>query len=263
MTACTRCRIPHPARRRKPFRAGIDRDALICYLWRVDRPAEPPRAVLLDYGGTLDGDALHWFDHFVSLYARVGAALAPETLKPAFYAADDALARVPGVQEFDLRAMTATHVHLQLQALGRPDERLERALVEAFVADTRAAWDRNRPLLAWLADRVRLGVVSNSCGNMPTLLADGALGPFEVVVDSATAGVRKPDPAIYLLAAHRLALPPASILHVGDSWERDVAPARHVGMRAAWLARADAVMPAAPSGVVRLASLLQLRELLA
>ena len=33
------------------------------------------QAVLLDYGGTLDGDALHWFDHFVALYAEAGAAL--------------------------------------------------------------------------------------------------------------------------------------------------------------------------------------------
>ena len=224
--------------------------------------AELPRAVLLDYGGTLDGDALHWFEHFVALYARLGAAVTPARLKPAFYAADAELARVPDVHRFGLVRMTEAHVRLQLAALGRSDAALERALIEAFVADTRTAWDRNRPLLRLLARDFRLGVVSNSYGNMPALLADGALGPFEVIVDSATVGLRKPDPAIYRLAARRLDLPPEMILHVGDSWERDVVPARSIGMRAAWLARPDATVPAVPAGVPRLASLLELRELL-
>ena len=44
---------------------------------------------------------------------------------------------------------------------------------------------------------------------------------FEVIVDSAVVGLRKPDPAIYTLAARRLQLDPAAILHVGDSWERE------------------------------------------
>jgi len=40
-------------------------------------------------------------------------------------------------------------------------------------------------------------------------------------------------------------------------------PARRIGMDAAWLARPDAVMPDAPGGVIRLGSLLELREHLA
>lgn len=219
--------------------------------------------MLLDYGGTLDGDALHWLDHFVALYARVGTPLPIDVLKPAFYAADDELARLPGIERFGLVAMAEAHVRLQLAALGRADDVLARRLVDAFVADTRAAWDRNRPLLAWLAPRARLGVVSNSYGNMPALLADAALGPFEIVIDSALEGIRKPDPAIYALAARRLDLPPETILHVGDSWERDVVPARRIGMRAAWLASPAAPMPTVPAGVLRLGSLVELRECLA
>src|SRR6185369_14765571 len=110
-------------------------------------------------------------------------------------------------------------------------------------ADTRAAWDRNRPMLQRLARGMRLGVVSNSYGNMPTLLAEAALAPFDPIIDSELAGVRKPDPQIYALAARRLDLQPAAILHVGDSWERDVAAACAAGMRAAWLAPAGKPAP--------------------
>ncbi len=221
-----------------------------------------PRALLLDYGGTLDGDALHWFDHFLELYARCGVALTAATLKPAFYAADEALAAEPDVRRFGLERMTQAHVRLQLAALGNSDAALARRLVDAFVADTHAAWDRNRPMLRRLARTFRLGVVSNSYGNMPALLAEAALAPFELIIDSALVGLRKPDPAIYTLAARQLDLPPSTILHTGDSWERDVVPARAAGMRAVWLAAPNAPAPAAlDDGVARIASLRELESL--
>ncbi len=220
-------------------------------------------AVLLDYGGTLDGDAQHWFDHFVRLYAEAGADVAYPALKDAFYSADAALAREPEIRTYGLDRMVRTHVALQLQRLACDDRRLANSLTDAFVAKTRDAWDRNRLLLQRLSREFRLGVVSNSYGNMPALLAEAKLAPFAVVVDSALVGITKPDPAIYELAAARLALPADVILHVGDSWERDVVPAHAIGMRTAWLARPEVTMPAEPTGIWRLASLLDLEALLA
>ncbi len=217
--------------------------------------------MLLDYGGTLDGDAQHWFDHFVALYADVGADVPHAALRDAFYAADAALPRDPEIAAFGLERMVRTHVGIQLRELRIESAALATRLADRFIADTRAAWDRNRPLLVSLARRFRLGVVSNSYGNMPALLADAAFPPFTVVVDSAIAGVAKPDPAIYRLATRDLDLPPIAILHVGDSWERDVVPAHATGMRTAWLARPDAVTPREPEGVWRLDSLLDLGAL--
>ena len=220
-------------------------------------------AILLDYGGTLDGDAQHWFDHFVRLYAEAGSDLSATQIKPAFYAADVALTRDPEIQGFGLERMVRAHVDLQLRHLALRDARLADTLAECFIADTRAAWDRNRPLLTRLAERFRLGVVSNSYGNMPALLADAALAPFALVVDSALVGIAKPDPAIYTLAVTELDLPAATVLHVGDSWERDVAAAHAAGLHTAWLAATSATMPVEPIDVWRIASLLELEALLA
>lgn len=227
------------------------------------RRADGLVAILLDYGGTLDGDAQHWFDHFVRLWGEVGMDLPIPALKDAFYAADAALTGDPCTRGFGLERMIRTHVDLQLRHHGLRDDALATRLADAFIADTRAAWDRNRPLLRALAHRFRLGVVSNSYGNMPALLAEADLAPFDVVVDSAVEGIAKPDPAIYTLAAARLGLPTGAVLHVGDSWERDVVPSTAVGMRSAWLARPDATMPSEPHAVWRLASLLELEALLA
>ena len=232
--------------------AGTERTAAV--------PADVT-AVLLDYGGTLDGDALHWFDRFVALYAQAGVAVPPLALKDAFYAADAALAAEPEVQTYGLERMVRHHIHLQLTGLGIDDPALGRHIADAFIADTRRAWARNRPLLSRLAGRFRLGVVSNSYGNMPTLLAEASLGPFELVLDSALVGLRKPNPALYALACARLRLAAPTILHVGDSWERDVVPACAVGMQTAWLARPDVPMPVTPAPVWRLSSLLELEAL--
>lgn len=220
-------------------------------------------AILLDYGGTLDGDARHWFDHFRDLYRAAECTIDEPTFKDAFYAADAALEADPEIRTFGLTRMVTTHVDLQLHALGIIDIALARTLTAQFIADTREAWSRNRPLLRRLATRYRLGVVSNSYGNMPALLDDGALGPFAVVLDSAVEGLRKPDPALYLRAAERLGIAPACILHVGDSWPRDIVPAHAVGMHTAWLSAPDDPMPASPQAVHRLASLVELEDLVA
>jgi putative hydrolase of the HAD superfamily len=98
---------------------------------------------------------------------------------------------------------------------------------------------------------------------MPALLAEAALADFTVVLDSALVGIAKPDPALYRLALDRLDLPAAAVLHVGDSWERDVVAAHVAGLQTAWLAPPAAAMPAQPRDVWRLSTLLELEDLLA
>jgi putative hydrolase of the HAD superfamily len=83
---------------------------------------------------------------------------------------------------------------------------------------------------------LRLGVVSNSDGRVEEALeAAGLRTYFDVVVDSALAGVEKPDPAIFRAALEALDLPPAAALYVGDLYEVDVLGARAAGMEAVLL----------------------------
>ncbi|MST35102.1 HAD-IA family hydrolase, partial [Acidimicrobiaceae bacterium USS-CC1] len=78
----------------------------------------------------------------------------------------------------------------------------------------------------------RLAVVSNSDGTVAATLAALALIPEGVpVLDSATVGVAKPDPAIFALALARLGVPAARAVHVGDVPSADVVGARAAGVR--------------------------------
>ena len=58
---------------------------------------------------------------------------------------------------------------------------------------------------------------------------------MECYVDSRRVGLYKPDPAIFIYAAARLAVPAPNVLMVGDSFDRDIRPARSAGMATAWV----------------------------
>jgi putative hydrolase of the HAD superfamily len=102
------------------------------------------------------------------------------------------------------------------------------------------------PTLEHLAAlNLRLAVVSNWDERLRILLKRLNLEDhFELVIVSCEVGFTKPSPFIFEHAAKRLGLPPASILHVGDSLEMDVTGATTAGFRALHLKRhaAEAVV---------------------
>ena len=101
-------------------------------------------------------------------------------------------------------------------------------------------------MLARLARRYRLGVITNFYGSAARLLAEEGLGPaLTTVVDSAIAGVNKPDPAIFHLALQDLGLPPNRVVYVGDSYGQDIRPAKQAGLITVWL-RNDAMSAPLP-----------------
>lgn len=81
---------------------------------------------------------------------------------------------------------------------------------------------------------LRVGVVSNSEGRLPELFAHVGLGgAFDVIVDSANEGIRKPDPEIFLRACARMEVEPARALYAGDIPAVDIDGALGAGLRAA------------------------------
>jgi HAD superfamily hydrolase (TIGR01549 family) len=195
------------------------------------------RAILFDMGGTLDGDGVHWLDRFASLYAEADHALPRDVLRAAFDAAERHAAIDEEMLTAGLDAMLSRHVGWQFDALGISDQALQQRIVSGFASAVRRAAEANARLLASLHSRgFTLGVVSNGCGNVRILCDELGYTPYLMaVIDSRHAGVSKPDPAIYQLAIARLGVPASTIMMVGDSFERDIAPARSTGMRTAWL----------------------------
>jgi len=194
--------------------------------------------ILFDFGGTLDSDGGHWLDRTFLVYAQIGLGKIDKSLiKQAFYWADEQALRDPGMRTSPYRDMMRRHLGWQFQKLGLKDPVKETEAVTSFVRSAERVLHRNRKTLETLrhAD-YRMGVVSNSYGNMETLCREfGYNALMNVIIDSAVEGVSKPDPKIYALALERLKAPAHQVLMVGDNFDRDILPAKALGMKTAWL----------------------------
>jgi putative hydrolase of the HAD superfamily len=215
-------------------------------------------ACLLDFGGTLDSDGGHWLDRFFDLYDRAGLAIDKPRLKEAFYKADDAC-RGAGHRTF--KELLLFHAARQVEALGLPAHYAE-SLARGFYEPSYVTLRRNAALLQRLKKRFVLGIVSNWYGNLREICAEVGLEPsLTAIIDSAVVGKAKPDPEIFRLALKSVGTPAGHACFVGDNFERDMAPAKALGMRTIWI---NAGRPPRPGVVdVQISSLNELEEAIA
>lgn len=187
------------------------------------------RAVLFDFGGTLDSEGVPWRERFFRLWREESGAIARDRFDPAFYAADDALV---GAIPADL-PLSETVWRLArgvADRLGADPAAAER-VAERFVAQTRTCLAESAGVLARLSSRYRLGVVSNFYGNLASVCQETGLARhLAASVDSTRTGCTKPDPKIFRAALSEMGVVPGETLFVGDSLERDMAGARALGM---------------------------------
>lgn len=105
-------------------------------------------------------------------------------------------------------------------------------------ADCLAAGQRVRPEMVALvgdlaANGVRVGVLTNNAKEAKSWWTSGVLPveSFTAVVDSSEVGMRKPDPAIFALAAERMGARADELLYF-DDLEENVDGAAAAGLRA-------------------------------
>ncbi len=222
-----------------------------------------PRAILFDFGGTLDGTALAWKERMFRLCRAEGVAVTPEQFDPAFYGADDALVgAIPAT--LSLEETVRRLVARLATALGLSDAGLVDRIATPFLDGVTRSVRDHAALLSELAGRYDLGIVSNFYGNLTAVCTDlGIRSLFRVIVDSEQVGCRKPDPRIFRHALDELGVKAGDATFVGDSLARDMAGARGIGMAHIWLV-GETASPSRPcchgDRVIR--SLGELREVL-
>ena len=205
--------------------------------------APPLDAVLFDLGGTLDAPGIPWKERLFRLYRVEGVGLASEEFDALFYRADDAIVgTVPtGLSFRDTVKRLVDGVSAALQV---DDERLTTRVATQFVDGAMRCATANARVLAELARRYRLGVVSNFYGNLATVCDDlGLRSHLDVMVDSTDLGWTKPDPRLFRHALGALGVDATHATFVGDSVTRDMAGARAAGMAHIWLVGDAAPLP--------------------
>ncbi len=96
-----------------------------------------------------------------------------------------------------------------------------------------APWPETRAVVAELARRAPLGIVTNCSQRLGSIAAERAGGSFAAVVTAESVGYYKPRPETYSAVIRQLCIVPQRILFVAGS-AADVPGARGVGMPVYW-----------------------------
>jgi putative hydrolase of the HAD superfamily len=206
------------------------------------------RALLFDAAGTLIEPAEPVAEVYARCAAGFGLNLEATAIREAFGHAfgssgDPAWERHPEGDAAEREWWRQVVRRTLEQAAGRPlPDELVAACFQSLFAhyESPVAW-RVFPEVAEVLDQAgcegfRVAVVSNFDRRLHRVLEGCGLS-FEVVLTSADAKCRKPDPSIFLQVLERLELAPDEVLHVGDSPAADGTGARAAGIEAYLLDR--------------------------
>jgi HAD superfamily hydrolase (TIGR01549 family) len=194
------------------------------------------KAVLFDFGGTIDTDGVHWSEKFWEYYQRFGVSLVKKEFERAFVISEDRLIADPSVSTATFRETLSRQFRLQFEILGLQNQALADQMSRACYDDVTITINRARQLLVELVAHYRLGLVSNFYGNLALVCQEFGLDSlFATTVDSHVVGIRKPDPALFTHAINSMSVTPAETYVVGDSYDRDIVPSKQLGCSTIWL----------------------------
>lgn len=197
---------------------------------------------IFDYGGTLDTGGHHWGRVIWHAYERQRVPVGEPLFREAYVHAERELGRNPIIQpDHTFRQTLSAKLRIEMEYIAAHNEGFAPALWhDAVLADlyaaVRAETARSRRVLDAIKAERPLALVSNFYGNIATVLAEfGLEGIFDSIVESAVVGVRKPDPRIFTLGVEALGMEAGRVAVVGDSYDKDIVPARLAGCRTVWM----------------------------
>lgn len=219
------------------------------------------KGVIFDYGGTIDTNGIHWGEVIREEYRRAGVMIEKTLFREAYVYAERALAKAPIINADDTFC-TLLHKKMALQAeyLNEKSYPIDNEKAGEIadgcyrkVLDTLAT---SRTIVEELSDRYPTVLVTNFYGNMPVVLKEFGLDScFGHIIESAVVGLRKPDPALFAKGVEALGLEPFEVVVIGDSYRKDIHPARTLGCKAVWLKKTcweeEPILPGAePTAII-------------
>lgn len=203
------------------------------------------KGIIFDYGGTIDSRGNHWSHVIEKAYRDAGFNLDNERFRDAYVVGERTLGKERIILPMDnFLTLLNKKIRIQMQRLIELGELSPEVLGDGSVSRVaclcyeaaRECVEEARPTLEALAGKYPLVLVSNFYGNVEEVLRDFDIRRyFNGVIESAVVGVRKPDSRIFRLGVVALGMEPEDVLVVGDSYRKDILPAREIGCKTAWL----------------------------
>ena len=203
------------------------------------------KGYIFDFGGTLDTAGCHWGQMLWHAYQRQQIPVSEGQFREAYVYAERTLGRTPIIQsDYSFHKTLEVKIRIEMEYLctsgaWQADEaeftRGHKAVLEDVYSKVVEVTSHSREVLSRLAASYPMVLVSNFYGNISHVLEEFHLAEFfKDIVESAVVGVRKPDHRIFLLGVEALGLKPEECIVVGDSFYKDIEPAKKAGCQAVW-----------------------------
>ncbi len=203
------------------------------------------KAILFDFGGTIDTNGVHWSEKFWDTYQRCAIQIEKKDFEKAYVSTEKMLGtekRIKVEMNFFeiIREKLIIQIYFLIQQGNLPHTTKVDDLAESLAKDCYDSIHKEVQsagrIMANLKNRYTIGVVSNFYGNIDKVLEEFNLHNLcSVIIDSTVVGIRKPDPDIYQHAIEKLALKNEEVAIVGDSYTNDIEPGRKLGCKTIWL----------------------------
>ncbi len=210
-------------------------------MWNVDQI----KGIIFDYGGTIDSNGKHWAEVLWEAYHDRQVPVSKEQFREAYVYTERYLAVNQVIKpEHTFYDLLRIKVSLQIEELKLKEylpadynsEDYVLAISNQCYTFVQNLILEEKPLLSLLHEKYPMVLVSNFYGNVQAVLKDfDIIKFFDKIIESAVVGIRKPNPAIFELGVQQLGLSPQDIVVIGDSYTKDIAPAKKVGCKTIWL----------------------------
>jgi len=212
--------------------------------------------VVFDYGGTIDSNGVHWAEVIWMAYQSENVPVTKELFREAYIHGERTLGKNPMIKpHHTFLDMMRIKIDIQFEWLLRQEGRnqgnnYELRITNDILSDidckhriaefcynyARSSVECARPVLEWISGKYPMVLVSNFYGNIETVLRDFGIDRFfPNIIESAVVGVRKPDPQIFRLGVESLQMKADEVVVIGDSYDKDINPAKAAGCQTIWL----------------------------
>lgn len=203
------------------------------------------KGFIFDYGGTIDTAGRHWGKVLWHAYCRHEIPVTEEQFREAYVHAERTLGSQPIIKpDYTFYKTLETKLRIEMEYLMSEgywnvseDEyvRSRKDILEDLYEGVRQETSHSREVLTKINAGHPTVLVSNFYGNIGVVLKEFGLDKlFRQIIESAVVGIRKPDPRIFTLGVEALKLNSADVTVVGDSFYKDIVPAKEAGCKAIW-----------------------------
>lgn len=202
-------------------------------------PEQKNKAIIFDYGATLDTNGIHWYNIFFNEYSKLYPNISDELLREAYIFAERELGKKNYIKKsFNFKDTLSIKIKIQCEYIYNKisEDYFSNKLIENCYEIAVKNTCNAKILLNELHKNFKLAVVSNFYGNLKAVLSDfGLLDNLDVIIESAEIGISKPNPEIFQCAINKLEITPKECIVIGDSYNKDIIPSKTLGCNTIWL----------------------------